>query len=68
MTQTEKLALRLSQFPGRLVSVLAFVDPSGALVFWVIDEDKKVEGTNGKALNPPPQYNCELEHESKERD
>ena len=48
MTQAEKLALRLSQFPNRLVSVLAFVDASGALVFWVIDEDKKIEGANGR--------------------
>lgn len=58
MTQAEKLALRLSQFPGRLVRVLAFVDPSGALVFWVIDEDKKVEGVNGKPIEQ--QYNCEV--------
>jgi len=47
MTQTEKLALRLSQFPNRLVRVLAYVDHTGALVFWVVDEDKKVEGANG---------------------
>jgi hypothetical protein len=50
MTQTERLALRL-------VRVMAFVDASGALAFWVIDEDKKIEG--GKPLNPPPQYECE---------
>lgn len=50
MTQTEKLALRLAQFPGRLVHITAFVDATGALVFWVVDDGPKVEGINGTAV------------------
>lgn len=62
MTQTEKLALRLSQFPGRLVRVLLIVDNTGALISWVVEEDKKIEG----ALTPPPQYDCELQFTKKD--
>lgn len=62
MTQLEKLALRLSQFPNRLVNVMLFVDSTGALTFWVIADDKKVEGAN-----PPSQYQVELDCVKKER-
>lgn len=44
MTQAEKLLLRLAQFPGRLIRVVVYVDSSGSLAFWVVEDDARVEG------------------------